>query len=89
MSTPVTMTRSLACPPTPRKRLHERNGVEAASPTRQPRLIAAMRRLKFSRDREDVSPCTTHWAPDTPPFDLEWPEYMLPRSHSPPLQVFS
>ncbi len=87
MSTPATKRGSLACPPAPRKRLLERNSVESGSPTRRPRLIAAMRRLTFSRDREDVSPCSTHWVPDTPPFELDWPEFVIPRSHSPPLQV--
>ena len=89
MSPPVTLTRSLACPPTPRKRLHERNDVVRESHTRRPRLLAAMRRLTFSRDREDVSSCATNWEPKTPPFELEWAEYVLPRSPSPPLQVFS
>ena len=89
MSPPATTTRSLACPPTPRKRLHERNVVETERATRRPRLIAAMRRLTFSRDEDQVTGCATHWVPATPPFELEWPAFVIPRSHSPPLQVFS
>ncbi len=50
MSPPATTTRLLACPPTPRKRLHERNVVETERATSRPRLIAAMRRFTLSRD---------------------------------------
>ncbi len=91
MSPPITNTRSLVPPPTPRKCLHERN---VDSPTRRPRLIAAMRRLRFSREEEHASQGATISLPDIPPpyfteapFELDRPEISIPRAQSPPLQV--